>query len=384
MYIRNTGELKKRPLKDKNDQAIGIEYTYTNSRGIRWLTVAIEIMEGMILRGVKAIITPRVLLNSDYLSVANESDFDKFKTVFSTEASKISPILGNIDSYSMSRNDYCINFDLKALGIPCTAEQMMVLIKRSNIPSHFTERTEYSKISKRHKADKDSFYLESGSVVINCYDKYAQLIRVFPSCPNIENAKGIIRFEVQCRYGKLYSMTKNGICQSKISKISDEKSLIELYGDILYGRHVAIPMDVLLSDDVCVEVIDKYFDKIILQGDYYTLSDAKTKIQSVDCHQKKKDRLIGALTLINRCRGISRAKESLSGEKLETFKRSLKDLNKMRINPVTIPKEWGIRHIPNLLSAYHNKISEERNKERVTQFHRELYDDYVAGCRKMK
>jgi len=39
------------------------------------------------------------------------------------------------------------------------------------------------------------------------------------------------------------------------------------------------------------------------------------------------------------------------------------ELDKLRINPVTIPKEWGIEHIPNLLNAYYDKCAEVQSEE---------------------
>lgn len=35
------------------------------------------------------------------------------------------------------------------------------------------------------------------------------------------------------------------------------------------------------------------------------------------------------------------------------------DLSDINVNPVTIPKEWGIRHIPNLLYSYFEQAQKE-------------------------
>jgi len=54
--------------------------------------------------------------------------------------------------------DFCVNFDLKKLGIPCTPDRMMWLIKRGDYPSHFKEWEYYCKKSHRKRTGKYSFY----------------------------------------------------------------------------------------------------------------------------------------------------------------------------------------------------------------------------------
>ncbi|WP_027628549.1 hypothetical protein [Ruminiclostridium cellobioparum] len=59
----------------------------------------------------------------------------------------------------------------------------------------------------------------------------------------------------------------------------------------------------------------------------------------------------------------SRAKSKLQDGELEEFRRTLRELAEIGVNPVIIPREWGIKHIPNLLNAYYNKIADEQLKE---------------------
>ena len=66
----------------------------------------------------------------------------------------------------------------------------MKLIKMGDIPAHYEERTKYDPKSHRKKTSPISFYLVVGSVVVNCYDKYAQLKNDEKNpCENIEAAK---------------------------------------------------------------------------------------------------------------------------------------------------------------------------------------------------
>ena len=57
--------------------------------------------------------------------------------------------------------------------------------------------------------------------------------------------------------------------------------------------------------------------------------------------------------------GIAKAKAQLNNLELDNFKRSLKDLDDILVNPVTIPRRWNIPHIPNLLRAYYESPDDE-------------------------
>lgn len=91
-------------------------------------------------------------------------------------------------------------------------------------------------------------------------------------------------------------------------------------------------------------------------------------VNSQSFNEQKKKRLINALHLVNQCRSITRAKDTLEGHDLRAFKQTLKELSALRINPVTIPKEWGIKHIPNLLYAYYDKVQEEKDRKEMEKF----------------
>ncbi len=292
---------------------------------------------------IKATINPKVFTGiKDYVSAANVSYLNDVETLFNIEAKKISPILGEFSSYGLNRNDYCINFDLQELNIGCTPEQMIQLMKRSDCPEYFKEWTKYDKYSShRKKSNKDSLYLKNNSVNINCYLKYKELCEDFSDCPSLENARFVIRFEVQCKYSKIYSM----------SKIIKNKS------------GAANVINEMLSDDVSSDIINKYYNRIFQKGNYYTLEMARNIVESQHFKSKKENRLIDTLSQINECRGISKAKAKLQDGELEEFRRTLRELAEIGINPVTIPREWGIKHIPNLLNAYYNKIADEQLKE---------------------
>lgn len=135
---------------------------------------------------IKATINPKILTGeNNYLAAATVDYLEGVEEIFNNEAKKISPILGEYKHYSINRPDYC-HLDLNELKIPCTAERMIDLIKRGDIPKYYyTERLE-DDVAAKKKPDKNSFYLESKSVNINCYWKLKQLEEEFQDCPNLE------------------------------------------------------------------------------------------------------------------------------------------------------------------------------------------------------
>lgn len=286
---------------------------------------------------IKATINPKVLNGEmDYLTAATVDCLDEVEVSFDIEAAKISPLLKKLDSYDYNRIDYCFNGDMQELKVGCTAEQMMKLIKRGNVPDSFNEPIKYDNKSHRGKSYKYSFYLESNSVVINCYWKSKQLEERYPNNLCLGDSHNLIRFEVQCKFPKVYAMS------SKVEKRAG-------------GSH-STTMKEMISDRVCWDVIERYFHKVVRKGNYFTLDGARWMVEAYHFRQDKEDRLIDALELVNECRGIAKAKATLQGETLKNFKRSLKDLDEIFVNPVTIPRNWGIDYIPNLLRAYYDSI----------------------------
>lgn len=82
---------------------------------------------------------------------------------------------------------------------------------------------------------------------------------------------------------------------------------------------------------------------------------AQKIIRGYRFHKQKRERLIEALREVSQCRSLASAKAKYQDSDLMAFKRTLKDLADIGINPVTIPREWGISHILNLLHTFNDK-----------------------------
>lgn len=363
IYSEKSAEVKMFPLKnnkipDTADEFIKKLYSssaryyviHYKGKGILWLLRIGNRSPGFVKPteddrpcSIKATLNPKILSGKkDYLTAATSDYLDETEALFNAEARKISPVLGDYSHFSMSRPDYCVNFDLKELGISCTAEQMMHLIRHGDIPRHYSEWMAYNKKSKRKRPCKDSFYLKCGSATINCYGKNKQLITNHPQCPNLESSRHIIRFEVQCKYPKMYRLSQDIKNRSDVSEAEVIRKM--------------------LSDDFCAYIIRDYFDRVIRRGNYFALDWAIQRVQENHYQQKKEERLIHELKRINQRRGIHKVRAELEGDELKTFQRTLRELAAIGINPVTIPREWNIQYIPNLLDAYDKFCDKERTE----------------------
>lgn len=361
---------------------------------------------------IKAVINPKVLVKEEksYIIAANAGYLRDVEEIFDYEARKISPRLAGFCQYSLNRTDYCVNFDISELKFnrPISRELkrrlpelIMTLIKCGDIPNRFKE--EFS------ENERCQFYLRSKAVVINCYWKREDLQRNFRDCKDIEKSYDIIRFEVQFKYPKVFTKvsgikkkrdSEKEILEEKMreqgfedfidaqDELNDmeQKRLNEMYRNSTRLNSVAV-METMLSDEMCGVTIENYFCKVVRRGDYYTFDAAKKKIELQGFKQKKIARLTRVLQMVHNFGGIAKAKAAFGDgedEELEEFRWSLRDLDNLRINPVTIPEEWGIAHIPNLLENYFELRAEEQRKIQEEKDNEQLLKDYIKDCKKRK
>ncbi len=386
-YREKTGNIEIYRINEKNQPVIYYHSDYlplkTNikfkdkDRGIRWCIRESKGVFNFFDYMVEATINPKILSGViDYLTAATYNDIDLAAANFNEISKKISPLLHSFSDYRITRIDYCVNISLDEFFLECDPMQIMNLIKRSDIPHHYEEWMKYDNISHRMKSRPESFYLKSNSVTINYYSKYLQLLNksqenVKKGYPPINQeildaSRNIYRFEVQCKYHKIYSMSQK-------AKEAGNRSINKYKS--------------LLDPILCVTIISNYYNKVIGKGDWYTLSTAIQIIKSKCFNSQKEQHLINALKDVSRCRSLVKAKESCPIEKIGTFTRALNQLETLNINPVTIPREWHIEYIPNLLRSYLDQMlktsfdlgpqNTETNYDTAEQY-RNYYEKFCA------
>lgn len=308
--------------------------------GIKWIVRANSRNESFSSYTVEATINPKILGGiQDYITAASLDDMWSAIKKFNSISSSISPLLRTFECYEPKRIDYCINFALNELVPSCASSKVMDLIKRGDIPPKYEQWMLYSSISHRKKSVPGSFYLKCQSANINCYEKYIELQKRNQNNPDsvsqevLAKAQDIIRFEVQCKYPKARTLSK-------------QAESIGYFGTDKYRY--------LLDYKACLIKINSYYGETIGRGDWFTVSEAERIIRSHRYNSQKEQRLIAALQRVSQCRSLASAKASYQGSDLAAFKRTLKDLSDIGINPVTIPRDWGIKHIPNLMHTYND------------------------------
>ena len=363
-YMQRTKKLKRSPVQNKDKIQIGWQYTYKDDKekGIHWLMLSSKAKNNYVTRGVLAVINQEALIENNYIRAAKDDDLKEVEEIYNRETEKISKIFLKFGSCSLNRVDPCLNIDLKELGISCTPEQMMKLIKRGNIPRYYEERKEcYDSKQRRMVSDKNSFYLESKSSVINFYWKYAKQGKKHPNYSKRESSRNVIRLEVECKYLKLYALVKNRNRESKYYESAEGLSIDEMYMRMYKGIYnPVIPIDVVLSANIYEPIIRKSIYKILRKGNYFTLDIARDIVESYHFRSSKEERMIEVLESVNESHGIAKAKSKLREDEFPRFNKALKELDKILVNPVTIPRRWDIKHIPNLLRAYYDSIYEEQ------------------------
>lgn len=410
-YRNTTGNIEIIKQKTYKNDPFGRHYTIVypeQQKGISWKMRFCN--RGFYVNGeftpcsIKATINPKVFTGEkSYIVAANASYIEEVEKRFDEEARRISPVLKTFACYSLNRLDYCINFDVSELGLNLSPDlkaqlpkMIMNLIRQGDIPKHY-HMEEYN--------EEYEFYLKSKSSVINCYWKHVDLKKNFADCPDLEESQDIIRFEIQFWYPKVYTAVSKIKREDESRKAILHKELkrqgyydfIENQEDVLNAsklskmfRETSSLMTMtkilkqMLSDENCSDAIDKYYEDTIKRGDYYTFDVARRNIEARVSSWEKIVRLTNTLILIREYGSIAKAKAILKAKELEDFRRSLRELRHLGINPVTIPESWGIEYIPSLLENYYLKLEEERKKLREEAMKQQLWEDYMKDRKRKK
>lgn len=292
-------------------------------------------------------INPKILAGvHDYITAATYDDMRAAVDNFNRISESISPLLGVFDEYRLHRIDYCFNISVSDLYTSCTAEQVMELIKRSDVPWRFEEWKNYDQKSHRMRTGADSFYLVNKSVHINCYSKHADLEKRMKQHSNgkhndisqltLEKSRDIIRFEVQCLSKKAKVLTRD--------VWNKDSYLIAPWEDVLMPKF-------------CSKVLLYYYEKTIGCNRWYTLDAATSMVKAKGYNSQKEARILEVLKAINQCRSVAIAKQEYANKnRLNAFCSTIRDLSILCINPVTIPRSWGVKSVKNpyhLLQHFH-------------------------------
>ena len=265
----------------------------------------------------------------------NEQDFFALSSNFARFIQEVLPLRTDINQWSLQRIDY--NIDLKLS--PCEVEQYITLLQRGgkNYSWMIHETTDETKKRKQSKHGHRKKMHPTGSVLfdtkqysVNIYNKHFERLKVqekrgITDTAELKASEGILRIEIQVKRNKLNTI-KQGI-----------KRDFDFEGK---------PIQVFARYDVAIPIIMKTLQSITGSADYTTYKNAESKVLQWITRERIQTDIMGFLQLVRNTKSLWRAKELYNGStKIETI---LEHLNRLNINPVTIPPSFGRDSMENL------------------------------------
>lgn len=262
---------------------------------------------------IKIILSPKRLINNNNDNIMLNDDSENVMRIFNERIKRIHNTLPLLENWVVNRIDYAIDIFTK------NVEEYIVLFQMGDKPKVFYEL--YCNKSKKRKQRNGSFYLVSKSVNINFYNKENERINKNGYSGNMNR---VLRLEVQCKKMRTdYIKKKNKFISKQLkyyfTELESEKQIKE------------------------------YYLKTVGRGDYYKLKKAIELVAESNYSNLTKNKLIRTLNLISECGGIWKARDSVKWSE-KSFHKYLELLRKLDINPVTIPENWRLENLPNILS----------------------------------
>lgn len=242
---------------------------------------------------------------------------DKFNKVIKT----LHKDLPDFYEWTTNRIDYCINIKTPHV------KEYIKLFQSGNIPRFFAIPLDKNK-HLRHRVG--SLYYTNKSTNINFYDKQDELKNQqaqdiskkstsFITDEHIKQSENILRLEVQCKQGKTNYLK----CKYDLDT-----------------KHIKY----FLNADMSRHAIEKAYKDCIGYGNFFTLKTARKLVQNLDnITQKTKDTYQEILQNVAISRGVYNYLSKLSDQERLTKIRQIRNLNRYGINPITIPKDMGIK-----------------------------------------
>lgn len=166
----------------------------------------------------------------------------------------------------------------------------------------------------------------NNSITLNIYDKENERIDKGFMAEIYET--NVIRYEVQLR--------KRHIDYNK------------------YKKNYKRELDTYLNEELFMFYLEKYIRPIIHYGDYYDIYNARKIINSNIKRKDEREKLITFLKLVSKS-NIDKAKEIYTPH---VYKHCISLLDSLCINPVLLPKHYGIKKIVNPLSQIYSIFGE--------------------------
>ena len=278
----------------------------------------------------------------------NEQDFSTLSTNFARYIQTVLPLRTDLNEWSLQRIDY--NIDLKLP--PCEVEQYITLLQRGGKKHswHIHEMADETKKRKQSKHGNRKKTHPTGSVIfdnkqysVNIYNKHLERLKVqeergITDTAELQASEGVLRIEIQVKRNKLNTI-KQGI-----------KRDFDFEGK---------PIEYFARYDIAIPVIMNALESITGRADYITFERAKERVERAKMTERTRKSVIDFLTLVTHTKSLWRAREIFTGDiRTETV---LSHLNRLNINPVTIPVSFKRDNIENLFDRVAHSMNKKVN-----------------------
>lgn len=337
----------------------GQENRYVNTNfseyGITYIKARIASHEGYTrYEFVMRINFKRLIEQNDRMDIMHEDDLAAVYDAFNGYMLQLmppedgQPMMPRLTDWWVTRIDYCMN--VKTLY----AAQYVKLLQKSSMP--YMYRLDYD--DQRNYTHKDgSLYLVSKakkrnrSTTINFYDKYDEVKDKYEKGTDphvtqavVEQAKGILRLEVQC-------------WKAKTDRIAKKYGFED--GKRLYN---------FLQMKICYDIVEEAINRITKNATFQRKRIAEQMIDQLNCRNTKKERMKTLIRNVSKqWQSISKVRDQYVADGImekTTFDAYLRELELHDINAVTISDNKHlegktlVEGLPSLYSIFNDAVYE--------------------------
>lgn len=335
-------------------QEKGFVNTSLSENGISYIRARIASNEGYTrYEFVMRVNFKRLIEQNDRMDILHEEDLAAVYDAFNGYMKQLmpdepgAPSMPRLTDWFVMRIDYCINVKTQH------ASEYIDLLQKSTIP--YCYRKNYDD-NRNYTHKPGSLYLVSTakirnrSTTIDFYDKYDEVKKKYDkgdphvTSEVLDQAKGILRLEVQCH------KAKTGRIAQKY-EFEDGKRLLNF-----------------LQMRICYDVIEEAINRITKDATFQRRKIALQMIDQLSCTAPKKDRLKKLISDVGQqWQSISKVRERYAADGImteSTFDSYLKYLELNDINAVTISDNKRltgkklIEGLPSLYSIFNNTVYE--------------------------
>jgi len=253
----------------------------------------------------------RVMEHNNYIGLFNSKDTDIMLDKADKYLHSVNTNMPSVNYCKLNRIDFCCNIELSSQK---EIYDYIKILQRGYYPNKYSPETYYDKTAKRYKFAKETFTGTYKDILsVTYYNKYKQL-KENPYCQNTEDAKNILRAEIQCGKKKVKHLINKFGCTSIKTFLNN-------------------------SDRIGEYVFSQYANKFYGSGDFYKLDEIYNIIDNSEFKQKSKRVMKNVVKLSANHSSLDKAFKELKMSRND-IKKVMNKFNKIKISPVVIPRRF--------------------------------------------